>query len=140
MTAYDSDRQPISWPALTSEEAAEEWKALRIWVSTLMTRFPNAIRLPECWWQHNDLVEVLAALRDHERACFASSAPATAAVEWQRALRDMEPRIDVWIKRFSCNVPGRPHGTPRDVGPAPAGWTDFVEDDVQRRRRLLPQD
>ena len=135
MTAYGMGSQPISWPALTSEEAAEEWDGLRMWVTTLMVRFPNAIRLPDCWWQHNDLVEVLVALRDFERACFSSSAPGTAAVEWQRAMRDMEMRMDVWIKRFSCNVPGREHGTAREIAAVPAGWEDFVEGDVQRRRR-----
>ena len=124
---------PIHWPALTPEEAAEEWDALRQWVSQLCARFPNALRLPDCWWRHNDLVEVLSALRDYERACVARSAPATAAVEWQRAFRDMEVRLESWIKRLACSVQGRSHDRPAPVDVVPEGWIEFVEDDVRWR-------
>jgi hypothetical protein len=127
---------PVSWPAVKPGEAKKEWNDLRRWVDQLRIRFPNAIRLPDCWWQHNDLVEVLAALRDCERACFAATAPASAAVEWQRALRDMELRMEIWIRRFTCSVPGRGHETtePHDVAPPP-GWDDFVQRDLDQRRR-----
>jgi hypothetical protein len=104
---------PIHWPSLTAEEAEQEWDELCRWVHRLCARFPNLTRVPDCWWQHNDLVEILSALRDYERACFTSTAPATAAVEWHRALRDMEIRMEIWIKRFTCTVPGRGH-TPVD--------------------------
>lgn len=129
-------QHPIFWPALRAEEAKREWDALRRWVEQLRIRYPNLVRLPECWWRHNDLVEVLSALRDHERACFNPLAPATAAVEWQRALRDMEIRMEIWIKRFTCNVPGRCHETQvssEDV--LPDGWMEHVTRDVARRRR-----
>jgi hypothetical protein len=126
---------PIHWPSLTAEEARQEWDELRRWVRQLRARFPNITRLPECWWQHNDLVEILAALRDYERACFSPTAPATAAVEWQRALRDMEIRMEIWIKRFTCTVPGRGHTTPDYVADiAPDGWAESVRCDVNRRR------
>lgn len=128
--------RPIHWPSLKpSNEARDEWNSLRIWVEHLRVRFPNAIRLPDCWWRHNDLVEVLAALRDHERASYHPTASATGPVEWQRALRDMETRIDIWIKRFNCTVPGRRHELlPVPVPTEPAGWQDFVEEDLQRRQ------
>lgn len=124
--------RPISWPALTADEATEEWPALRQWVERLIHRYPNIVRLPDCWWRHNDLVEVLSALRDFERACFAPVAQATGPVEWQRAMRDMENRIEIWTKRFTCTVPGRGHDT-RDLGLA-AGWHRFIEEDVEYRR------
>ena len=125
---------PVFWPALTADEAAAEWDDLRRWVHRLLARFPNAIRLPECWWRHNDLVEVLAALRDFERACFTPTSPATAAVEWQRALRDMENRMETWIKRFTCSVPGRGHELATDVtDAAPSGWVEFVNHDIDTR-------
>jgi hypothetical protein len=126
--------RPISWPALTPEEATEEWPALRQWVEQLVHRFPNITRLPDCWWRHNDLVEALSALRDYEHACFATTAPAAGPVEWQRALRDIEARIEVWTKRFTCTVPGRGHD-PADATSDPVdSWTRFIEADVNRRR------
>ena len=39
----------------------------------------------------------------------APTAPATAAVDWHRALRDTEARLDAWIKRLTCTIPGREH-------------------------------
>ena len=107
---------------------------MRQWVEHLVHRFPNIARLPDCWWRHNDLVEVLSALRDYERACFAITAPATGPIEWQRALRDVEIRIEIWTKRFTCNVPGRGHD-PADPNSDPVdGWTRFIEADVTHRR------
>ena len=126
--------RPICWRALTPDEATREWPALRDWVDRLTHRYPNIVRIPACWWRHNDLVEVLSALRDYERACFATTAPATAAVDWQRALRDMEIRIEIWIKRLTCTVPGRGHH-PDDAGTdQTSGWEQFVEGDINSRR------
>jgi hypothetical protein len=126
---------PIFWPALAGEEAKQEWDTLRRWVDQLRARYPNLTRLPDCWWRHNDLVEVLAALRDFEGACFSATAPATAAVEWQRALRDMEVRMEIWIKRFACSVPGRGHDLPAHVDDAaPDGWAEFVQREIDGRR------
>lgn len=134
--AKDNQPHPIHWPSLKpSEETRDEWNSLRAWVEQLRARFPNAIRLPDCWWQHNDLVEVLAALRDHERASFHPSTSATGPVEWQRALRDVETRIDVWIKRFTCTVAGRGHEPPHPLPDEPAGWREFIDNDLQRRQR-----
>jgi len=128
--------RPIRWSRLTAEEAVEEWQALRVWVEQLRTRFPYGVRLPDCWWRHDDLVEVLAALRDFERASFDRGAPATGPVEWHRALRDMEQRMETWIKRYACTVAGRGHDAVSfDERPAPTGWDEFVTEDVERRRR-----
>lgn len=126
--------RPVFWPAMTQSEAREEWDGLRCWVEQLWRRFPNLTRIPDCWWRHNDLVEVLAALRDYERGCYGPSASATAAVEWHRSLRDMEIRIEIWIKRFTCNVTGRGHtAVPPDDHAMPDGWSEFVQADVARR-------
>jgi hypothetical protein len=126
--------RPVYWPDLRAEEANGEWDDLRVWVAQLRTRFPNVVRLPDCWWRHNDLVEVLAALRDYERASFAPASSATAPVEWHRALRDMEMRIEIWIKRFTCSVPGRGHAPPDCGDVVPPGWQEFIDADVDRRR------
>jgi hypothetical protein len=131
---------PIFWPALTADEAEQEWDLLRRWVDQLRVRYANLTRVPDCWWRHNDLVEVLAALRDFEGACFSATAPATAAVEWQRALRDMEIRMELWIKRFTCVVPGRGHDLTVEVEEAvPAGWAEFVQRDIKARRLDDPE-
>lgn len=115
---------PIYWPTLTAAEASEEWEALRGWVELLQLRFPNSMRLPECWWQHNDLVEVLAALRDAERACYHTRSSAAAPADWHRMLREVETRTETWTKRFTCAVRGHA-GEPE--------WSQFVESDVTRR-------
>ena len=129
----DDDRttSPISWPTLTADEAELEWPALRSWVDQLLARFPHLARVPPCWWRHNDLVELFSALRDHERASFAPSASAMAAMEWHRAVREVELRAETWIRRFTCAIPGRDHAASTD----PDAWRAFVDADVQARRR-----
>ena len=69
-------------------------KQLREWVTALVRRFAIEPRvIPPCWEQHNGMVEALSALRDHERACYAETAPSTAAVEWFHAFREIEARL-----------------------------------------------
>lgn len=131
---FDASAGPVYWPSLTAEEAEPEWESLRDWLERLRSRFPHAIRIPPCWWHHNDLVELLSALRDFERACFAPTAPPTAAVEWHRAFQDIEKRMDMWIKRFACAVPGREHPEPS------SGWDEFILADAQARRDHLNTD
>ena len=125
----DGSAPPVCWPALTAEEADREWPALRAWVERLQARFPHTLRLPACWWQHNDLVELLAALRDHERASFGPSAAPTAALDWHRAFREAETRAETWIRRFGCAVAGREHP---DLS-GPEGWQQFLAADVRAR-------
>jgi hypothetical protein len=131
--------RPIHWPSLIPGEAAEEWEALRQWVEALRIRFPHAVRLPNCWWQHNDLVEALSALRDHERASYADTASATGPVDWHRAFRDIEQRLEVWIKRLGCTS-DRGHQPPaQPVDTTPDGWADYVKADVRRRKQSKGQ-
>jgi hypothetical protein len=132
---FDEFGGPIYWPTREPEQAEFDWPALAAWVHRLRERFPHTTgRIPDCWYRHNDLVEVLLALRDHERVSYSSTAPASAAVEWHRAFRDMEVRWDGWIKRFTCTVPGRGHQD-LDLGARePASEFDaFVKADVARR-------
>lgn len=126
----DESGAPVYWPTLTAEEAEDEWPALREWVDQLLIRFPHCARVPQCWWRHNDLVELFSALRDHERASFASTASAAAATDWHRAFRDVELRAEMWIRRFTCSVPGRDHTGSSDL----EDWSAFVVADVETRR------
>jgi len=52
-------------------------------------RPPRPLIIPAFWWRHNEHVEALVALRDHHHASFGDTAPATAPVDWFRALRDI---------------------------------------------------
>lgn len=138
-TAEKQPPRPIHWPSLIPGEAAEEWDSLRQWVETLRVRFPHAVRLPDCWWQHNDLVEALSALRDYERASYADIAPATGPVDWHRAFRDIEYRLEAWIKRLGCTA-GRAHQPPpQPVDTKPEGWADHVTADIRRRAQRVIQ-
>jgi hypothetical protein len=77
-------------------------------------------------------VEALSALRDHERSSFAGTAPATAPVDWFRALRDVTAMLRSWSGDLSC---GAVHQDPpsRSSPPAAAEWNRFIRADVDRR-------
>jgi hypothetical protein len=134
---FDEFEGPIYWPTREAGQAEFDWPSLAEWVERLRARFPHmTARIPDCWYRHNDLVEALLALRDHERVSYAFTAPASAAVEWHRAFRDMEARWETWIKRFTCTVPGKGHET-LDLRPHPLGreFDEFVKTDLTRRAR-----
>lgn len=90
---------PTYWLALPATDAADEWGELRAWVENLCGRFAHLDHhvIPRCWWRHNEHVEALAALRDHERSSYSDNAPATAPLDWFRALHNIAallPRLD----------------------------------------------
>lgn len=96
---------PVHWPSLSGEQAAHAFADLRGWVEQLVNRFAIEVRvIPPCWQQHNSMVEALSALRDHERACFADTASPTAAVDWFRALRDVEARLIELASKTQCSA------------------------------------
>ncbi len=96
---------PVHWPSLSGDEAAHAFADLRGWVEQLVNRFAIEVRvIPPCWHQHNGMVEALSALRDHERACFADTASPTAAVDWFRALRDIEARLIELASKTQCSA------------------------------------
>jgi hypothetical protein len=132
----DEVEGPLHWPDITATDASVEWRELREWVEGLLERFPHLDHhvIPLCWWRHNGHVEALSALRDHERICYADSSPATAAVDWHRAFRDIESRLREWTGTLPC---GSSHDTRiRPVRPVgEVDWATFVADDVERRRR-----
>ena len=132
---FDEFEGPIYWSTQDPEQAEFDWPSLAEWVNRLRARFPHlTARIPDCWYRHNDLVEALLALRDHERVSYAATAPASAAVEWHRAFRDMEARWDTWIKRFACTVPGKGH-PPLDaeIWEPDEEFAEFVKADLAGR-------
>ena len=101
---------PVHWPDVAAVDATQEWESLRRWVDQLIGRFAHLDHhvIPLCWWRHNGHVEALAALRDHERVCYAESSPATAAVDWHRAFRDIEARLREWTGILVLRINPRP--------------------------------
>ena len=125
---------PLHWPQLTAEHWAKEMRSLRAWVERLVRRFDlDAHVVPPCWWRHNHLVEALGALRDHERACYAPASPATAAVEFHRARRDIEALLRAWVAGLRCEGGHDPaHDKARRL--AAEGWEDWLARESGRRQ------
>lgn len=127
---------PVHWPDVAAVDATQEWESLRRWVDQLIGRFAHLDHhvIPLCWWRHNGHVEALAALRDHERVCYAESSPATAAVDWHRAFRDIEARLREWTGILSCGSIHDPRLRPERAGDDDE-WARFVDGDVAARNQ-----
>ena len=90
--------------------------------------------IPYCWWRHNGHVEALAALRDHERVSFTELAPATAPLDWLRALRDTAAVLRSWTADLACGSVHQeptPHSPPFDQDE----WHGHVDADLAARHR-----
>jgi hypothetical protein len=128
---------PLLWPALSAEQAAEEWPSLRAWVEQLVARFGIPAQVvPPCWFRHNALVEGLAALRDHHRASFSATAAPTAAMDWHRAFRDMEQRLASWASLTQCSERCHQPDAARVLTPVTDDWDRFIREDADRRCEL----
>jgi hypothetical protein len=125
---------PTHWPEVPAADAETGWEELRSWVEGLCERFSFIDRhvVPRCWWLHNEHVEALVALRDHERSSFEGTAPATAPVEWLRALRDITSLLRAWSGELACGASH--YSSPAALRPARDDeWRNFVADDVAAR-------
>ena len=120
-------RGPVHWPSLTTEEAKAQLEALREWVAVLVRRFaiePRAI--PPCWYQHPAQIEILSALRDHERADYADTASPAAGLEFIRALHDVQLLLIEQVAKTQCSLNGH-----RD---------DLIAQWVQAKATVTPSD
>lgn len=105
---------PVHWPSLTAEERQGRSSELDHWVREFVARFDVDIRVvPPCWQLHIGMVEALSALRDHERASYADTASPTAAVDWLRALRDVEARLHELASKTQCSAQAHRAGITR---------------------------
>ena len=118
---------PTFWPDLAAGEARSEWEELQTWVHRLVARYDlDSHVVPACWYRHNQLVEALVSLRDHERGSFSVTSPPTAAVDWQRALRDIESRLRAWTAELRCDNRHHPGHDVRRVL-VEGDWNDWLE-------------
>jgi hypothetical protein len=125
---------PTHWPRVPAADIEAEWNGLRAWVEWLCTRFAHLDHhiIPRCWWRHNEHVEALAALRDHERSSFCDSAPASAPLDWFRALRDIAALLRAWTAETGCGATHQP--PPATLRVHSDDWDRFVADDKAARQ------
>jgi len=103
---------PIHIPSLRDAERESVMMDLRAWVAAFIERFTVEVRvIPPCWEQHNGMAEALSALRDHERGAYADDAPATAAVDFFRAWREIEAHLTEMGALTHCTA--HEHNSPR---------------------------
>ena len=135
---FENLEGPTHWPSLLPDEADQAWADLREWVERLVDRFGLETRaVPPCWYRHNTLVEALSALRDHERISFAPSASPTAAVDWLRALREIEHRMSEACARTQCSVNEHRPDPQRTWHTDQHQWQTFIEADIHDREQQL---
>lgn len=145
MTAHPQDNSPgstgtragpVYWPGLPAEVAEQAWTELRDWVEDLVDRFGlDARTVPACWFRHRGIVAALAALRDHERACFTPQAPPSAAVDWFRAMREIEDRLTGWAANTACSAKEHRADLARAWTTNETTWGAFVAADVAAREQ-----
>lgn len=95
---------PLYLPRVPGRDYPEVMSELREWVAELMERFGHLDHtvIPVCWWRHCGHVEILQALRDHERVSYVDTAAGTAGMTWQRELFFAEVRLREWTGYFGC--------------------------------------
>lgn len=131
---------PTDWRAVSDQEAAELWPALRGWVEWFKDRFALDHRVvPPCWYLHGALVDLLTALRDHHEYAFTDVQPATAASEWQRVFRDLEPRLRDWASRTGCTRDVHRPDVTMEWADDTVRWEQHVRGDEQMRRAGQPE-
>jgi len=135
---FSDDEVPAAthWPAIPVADAEDERGGLRAWGIELKARFDSIDHhvVPDCWWRHNEHVEALSALRDHERASFSEMAPATAPVDWFRALRDITALLRAWTGLSGCGGTHTPPPT-RRLPDTDHAFVEYVKTDIERRAR-----
>lgn len=125
---------PTDWRHLPPSEAEDEWAELQAWVKWLKDRYALDHRVvPPCWYLHDALVDLLAALRDHHEYSFGQLQPATAAAEWHRVFRDLEPRLRDWASRTGCTRDQHRPDLTVDWPDDAARWKAHVAHDKQQR-------
>lgn len=84
----------INWRTLDAAQARDAWAALREWVEWFAIRYrvPQST-LPDCWFQHGQLVEELSALHTAHTASFHASDSGYGPIGWHERLTAALPRM-----------------------------------------------
>ena len=88
-------------------QVEKEFRLLAEWVNNLRARYPYDLDyhvVPPCWFRHESHLVALQALRDHERISFDQSSPASSAVDWHRALRDIALLLRTFTTSLTCTA------------------------------------
>lgn len=107
---------PICWAAQTPDSRRLYLEDLDTWVTWLVVQYSLDRRhVPECWDEHWELVEELAALHLAWEGAFATTAQADAPLAWHERFAASRSRLAEWASRTGCR-PGahrsRSPGTP----------------------------
>jgi len=125
----------LHWPEIPAEDAPEEWQELREWVDELLERFEFISHhvVPDCWYRHNELVELLSALRGHEEFAFLPNNPPNAGTDFFRTMRDVLMIAAEWVGQLGCGT-GHVSGTARLHTITEDDWQATVAADVAKRK------
>jgi len=117
----------LFWPDIPPDEIESAWEDLRAWVAELLGRFQwiDHHVVPNCWWRHNELVEVLSAIRGHAQIAFLAGQPPTAATDWFRSMRDLLGMARTWVAESGCAA-GHVERAPRVTSIDPDDWAGHL--------------
>lgn len=96
---------PVSWPALTAEEAATVWAELADWIDRVLVGWYAITRaqLPDCWPLHRPVLLELTWLHSTYQEAHAPGARATLAADWHTRWR---PAVLAAITTSTGPAPG----------------------------------
>lgn len=101
---------PICWAAHTPDNQQLYLEDLDTWVAWLVAHYSLDRRhVPECWVQHWELLEELAALHLAWEGAFATTAQADAPLAWHERFALARSRLADWAARTGCR-PGEHRG------------------------------
>lgn len=106
---------PICWAAHTPDSQRLYLEDLETWVTWLAHHYSLDRRhIPECWDQHWELIEELAALHLAREGAFATTASADAPLVWHERFAATRTRLSEWVARVGCRPGG--HRSPETAG------------------------
>jgi len=109
-----------NWRELSDAEATERWNVLRDWVEwwTIRYNIPVSV-VPNCWWQHGNIVEELSALHTAHVAAFDTSDAGFGPIGWHERLAIAVPRLSR-AYGGGCNNGHKP--------PKPRSWAEVTDE------------
>jgi len=125
----------MCWWTAPVQRVVREWQLLSNWVPWLVDRYMLDHRtIPPCWFRHGALVDLLSALHDKYRYCHDPDMDSSLPIEWQRSLREFEPRLRDFTSRAGCSRDQHRDTAPLMRADDKAGMHAFIKDDVDERR------